>query len=410
MVPQQTAADYIRQLADNLDLSLDRILLDWRSRVEQDPELTTAFHLSRKEFEDNIPPSLQLLGQQLRRLAVKHPHRLTEKVADQMEATDGPHSAEHGQQRWEHGYDLPELIREWGHLHGCLLKVVVEFESSYPNPPLESLQEARALITSFVHAGITNSVTQYFLLQKSEAAEIVRELQAHISTSHITEVSRGHLMRQVVHDLRNNLAVVQAAGNILRAGDKPVGEEIAASAGELLQRSALSQYDMLSELLHLSRLESGIETREIAPFDAGLLLKEFAEQLVPLGAEKGLTVSWQGSSSLPAWGDAAKVQRIAQNLLLNAIHYTERGFVKLSWGRQDDLHWFFRVEDSGPGFSGHPVQDPNQPVSRGEGIGLVIVRRLCRLLDGTVEFSGDSGNGTQIQVTFPTKYPDNRQG
>jgi len=162
----------------------------------------------------------------------------------------------------------------------------------------------------------------------------------------------------------------------------------------------------------------------------------------------GLFMKTAGPDTLPVEGDAVKTERIAQNLLLNALKYTVRGGVTVSWGdsRQNDAHrWMLCVEDTGPGFHAGPgapmagaleeateearqVEEtartgvkgpaPNEPPSsdiaavdgrpvhqgRGEGIGLSIVKRLCELLDATIEMDSTAGEGTSLRIVSPRRY------
>ena len=77
----------------------------------------------------------------------------------------------------------------------------------------------------------------------------------------------------------------------------------------------------------------------------------------PMAEDRGLFLKTDGPDKLPVEGDAVKTQRIAQNLLLNALKYTARGGVTVSWGdsRQNDAHrWMLCVEDTGPGFHAGP--------------------------------------------------------
>ena len=104
-----------------------------------------------------------------------------------------------------------------------------------------------------------------------------------------------------------------------------------------------------------ARLEAGHERRQVAPFDAASLLKDFCDTTRPLAAERNLFLKAEGPVSLLVEGDAAKVQRIVQNLVLNALRVTERGGVKVTWEAGDDERrpqWAVCVQDTGPGFRG----------------------------------------------------------
>jgi len=214
-----------------------------------------------------------------------------------------------------------------------------------------------------------------------------------------------------------------------------------------LQKNVSSLYSLLEDVMDLARLQAGHEHREVKAFDAAMVLRELGERMQPIAAERGLFLKTDGPDTLPVEGDAVKAQRIAQNLLLNALKYTLRGGVTVSWGdsRQNDVHrWMLCVTDTGPGFHAGPgapiagaleeatdearqveetartglkeVADEPTPASgsavdarpvhqeRGEGIGLSIVKRLCELLDASIEMDSTLGEGTTLRVVFPRSY------
>jgi signal transduction histidine kinase len=215
----------------------------------------------------------------------------------------------------------------------------------------------------------------------------------------------------------------------------------------LLQKNVASLYSLLEDVMDLARLQAGHEHREVKPFDAGLVLRELCDRMQPMAAERGLFLRADGPDTLPVEGDAVKAQRIAQNLLLNALKYTVRGGVTVSWGdsrENDPERWMLCITDTGPGFHAGPgapiagaleeateearhvdetarrgpddVQDdpssqsvpPTDPRPvhqvRGEGIGLAIVKRLCELLDSTIEMDSTLGEGSTIRIVFPRSY------
>jgi signal transduction histidine kinase len=205
---------------------------------------------------------------------------------------------------------------------------------------------------------------------------------------------------------------------------------------------------MLNNLIDLARLEAGKEQRTIAPFDAAVLLKDFCATLRPVADEQGLFLKCAGPDSLPVEGDRAKVQRILQNLMLNALKYTRQGGIVVVWEKRKESEadqWMISVKDSGPGFhadsdlpmadqlreatqDSHEVEkeatsngtssNQDKPASTlasqaaprtlhqqaGEGIGLSIVKGLCDLLDATLELETSAGQGSTFRVTFPCFY------
>jgi len=179
------------------------------------------------------------------------------------------------------------------------------------------------------------------------------------------------------------------------------------------------------------------------------------ENLRGVAIERGLSLKADGPASLPVEGDAIKTRRIAQNLLLNALKYTQQGGVTVTWGdsRADDpQRWMMSIEDTGPGYHAGPgapfaaaieeateesrqVQQTTNPETtgsngiakrtvpvkmvpddrpvhqeQGEGIGLSIVKRLCELLDAALEIESSPGRGTVFRVILPRKQDPAAEG
>ena len=129
-----------------------------------------------------------------------------------------------------------------------------------------------------------------------------------------------------------------------------------------------------------------------------------------------------GPPGFAADGDMVKIRRIAQNLVLNAVKFTREGGITVSWGDagpNDPKRWMLSVQDTGPGIhsdAGKPLSNALEgksaaaPTSRpsamdsGEGIGLSIVKRLCDMLDASIELHSVEGVGTTFKILFPRHY------
>ena len=201
---------------------------------------------------------------------------------------------------------------------------------------------------------------------------------------------------------------------------------------KILDRGIMSARSLLTDLIELTRLEAGHDLLQISDFDAGELLRNLGESLRPMATSRGLFLNLQGPRSLPVNGDPIKVQRIAQNLLLNAIGATVTGGITVSWQEPiQDGRWLLSIADTGPGLvGGHatPLTDalaeaadppagakpgvqgsdqepPRAPqrdplVAPGEGIGLSIVKRLSELLGAAIEVKTEPNAGTS-RLSFP---------
>jgi signal transduction histidine kinase len=253
------------------------------------------------------------------------------------------------------------------------------------------------------------------------------------------EVSRGEMLREVSHDLRGSLSMVAGASSLLSEEGIEAGDRDQVLG--ILQGGVRSVTQMLSDLMDMSRLEAGQEARHVDFMDAGQLLQELCEYCESLAQEKNLWLHVEGVESLPVCGDASKIRRIAQNLLLNALKYTGSGGVTVAWGELSPQQWFLSVSDTGPGLAGANAAPLAQEIAQatqeaaeigalaplsveietksapntsrapvghlaapGEGIGLSIVKRLCELLDATLELQTAPGQGSNFRVVLPRDY------
>ena len=255
----------------------------------------------------------------------------------------------------------------------------------------------------------------------------MRDLEAALNDIRVLERSRAELWQQAAHDLRGNLGVVSNVAQGLALGDLP--EQRREAFLGLLQNNVDALHRLLDDVTDLARLHAGQEVRRVAPFDAADVLRRLCDDLRPVAEAKGLYLKALGVATLPVEGDAIKVRRIAQNLLLNALKYTETGGVRVSWGdtvARDDGRWVLTIEDTGPGFHAGPgrtagqraERDPGRagarvepdddarPVhqSHGEGLGLAIVKRLSEILNATLELDTEPGKGTTVRVLVPMRY------
>jgi signal transduction histidine kinase len=358
---------------------------------------------------------------------------------DAAEASRKQDSAAHGLMRWQQGYDLREVTREWAHLHLCLVEELERYAADHPGLKAGVMPLARRAVAELVSDGVSESTTQHFALREIEAEGNLRDLEEAIAQLRDLERQRTELWREAAHDLRNNLgAVATATAGVASEG---LPEPLRGRFTKLLQTSVSSLHAMLDDVMDLARLEAGHERRQIAALDAAALLSEMCEARQELARARGLSLQASGPVSLPVEGDAVKIVRIAQNLLLNALKYTHEGGVVVTWGTSgsgDGERWLLEIADTGPGFHAgpgaplagaledatHEAQEveaqargrhaapreaPDERAAhqrRGEGIGLSIVKRLCEMLDASMEMESEVDKGTVVRVRFPRRYPD----
>jgi signal transduction histidine kinase len=426
----------ITALADYLSDRHEALLLAWRSAINKDPDLTSGDSLPRSELFDHIPAVLLAFERGLRSAAAGEER--TEEDAAQTSA------AAHGLQRWKQGYDCREVTREWGKLNECVVWELDRYAKANPNVSLDAMTRARQVWTSLCSAGIEASVEEYFALQQREAAGHVEDLESALEKIRELERQRGETWQQAAHDLRGNLAVVaNVTVGLTRHGKRDSSRD---DFVRILMRNVTSLHHLLDDVTSLARLQAGRESRQIEPLDVTAIIQPLCEGIRPLAAQHGLYLNCEGPDGFAADGDAVKIRRIGQNLLLNAVKYTHAGGITVTWGdstQEDPKRWALFITDTGPGFhtdSGQPIasmlESSSEPLSSsemttsarkeaasalgklsvnvvdirsprgqtGEGIGLSIVKRLCEMLDATIEIQSVPNVGTTFRILFPRRY------
>ena len=132
-------------------------------------------------------------------------------------------------------------------------------------------------------------------------------------------------------------------------GGTDLDEPLRRESLEMLQKGTRTLKEMLAGALEDAQTDSLREECRLEAFDAGMLLGGLCAASQPLARERGLSLRSNGPQSLEVEGDRGKVQRIAQNLLLNAVYYTGRAASRFRGRRDDEDRWSFQVRDTGPG-------------------------------------------------------------
>lgn len=427
-----TTSQQFAALSGHFAARRETILQAWRKADRADPDQTTGRSLTLGQFLDHIPEMLDAFEYRLR----SRPGGADAEAADDSKKEEG---VKHGLHRWQQGYRLQELINECGHLQLSLYRELHLIAQAHPDIEPSTVAEAQGQIMALVNDTISESAGQYERMQQAEAAGHVGDLHGAIANLNQIERHRSTLLHQVVHDLRSDVLGVNLAATLLA---RPMEETARTESTSYLKTAVLGLNTMLEELMQLARLQAGQETRKIAPFDAAALLTELCAAHQPMALERGLFLGAEGPANLAVEGDAEKTRRLAKNLLGNALKYTPCGGVDLTWGAEKET-WWLMVKDTGPGMSGpgtalkeglqdatasakesddktaaeqgaasHVLPAPwdadsnatpssHQP---GEGIGLSIVKRLCELLDASIEIASSANTGTTFRVVFPLRY------
>ena len=227
--------------------------------------------------------------------------------------------------------------------------------------------------------------------------------------------SKSEFLANMRHEIRTPLNGVLAMLQLLEA-TKPSAEQ--REYVETAIRSTGRLTRLLSDILDLSRIESNklvIQEENFAVADVRQSILDIFG--VPAG-DKGLRLEVRVDPSIPAhlFGDEARLRQILFNLVGNAIKFTPKGqvevsFVLISSPGESPCLVRCTVFDTGVGIPGERLKDIFEPFiqvdgshvrsHQGAGLGLAIVRRLVDLMHGQLSIESTPGEGTTVGVTLP---------
>lgn len=228
--------------------------------------------------------------------------------------------------------------------------------------------------------------------------------------------SREQMMLTVTHDIKSPLGSVMGYIELLL-------DHVSDSRQRYFLENMKSSSDhiqkLVTNLLDLSKLESGKMLVEEVAFVPARLFGEIADTFVPLAQEKGIEIRRQFCEGLnvACFGDALRVRQIITNLLSNAVKYTDKGVVEFTAATDGRGRMNLQVVDTGRGMTPDEQKVIFDEFTRlsssadveGSGLGLTITLKLIRLLQGELKVESEPGKGSRFTVTLPWRAADGEE-
>ena len=283
----------------------------------------------------------------------------------------------------------------------------------------KAISSRRAMIVRIAVLGLlailSAAILVVYILRdiKRERRDRQRILEAKTETERIMQ-QRERLLLTITHDIKAPAASIAGFIDLLSEYvDRPkaVGylQSISGSANHLLQ--------LVSALLDYHKLESGKAELHEVSFQPTALVSECVAQMQPLAMAKQLRLATDinVAEDMFCRSDAFRIKQIVNNLVSNAIKYTDEGEVRVGITVMNG--WMtLSVSDTGCGMTPEELQSvfnaftrlPGAQGKEGVGLGLTITREIVTLLGGRINVTSAKGKGTTFRVCLPVKVVTNQ--
>jgi signal transduction histidine kinase len=287
------------------------------------------------------------------------------------------YAEEHGEQRLRLGFDVAEVVREYGALHECILQLARQ-------EGLAVSFRDQEVVAKHLNAGIADAVSQYV---RHRDAETQRQTSEHLGF--------------IAHELRNPLGAAVLAFRQLRA------ELQDSRAVEILERNLRRTSEMIDSVLSHSSLKMGIQPR-LAPVALGNFLRELATDAAIEARVRNIETVVSVPEDLLIQADLRLLRSAVSNLLRNALKFSRENSTVTLTAEDAAGRVTIEVRDGCGGLPPGKAAELFTPlVQRGEdrsgfGLGLAIALQAAEAHNGTIKVRDLPGVGCAFVIDLPS--------
>ena len=222
------------------------------------------------------------------------------------------------------------------------------------------------------------------------------------------EMKKG-IISTVSHQLKTPLTSIRMAIHLLLEENTKLPAEKQVELLMAAREDSDRLYNILNNLLDISRIESGRAAMHFQPVYPNTLVLDAVDLFTLSAHDKGVSIRAEISGELPeVWADPVQISHVFSNLLTNALRYTEPGGEIIVSTIADPKWVLFRVSDTGRGIPAEHLDTifeqffrvPDQKKETGAGLGLAIVKEIVEAHGGKVNAESSKGKGSTFSFSL----------
>jgi two-component system, OmpR family, phosphate regulon sensor histidine kinase PhoR len=371
-----------RLLAELIETKKDDILETWRSRVRP---ILKERNLETPALNNELPQFLGEIAQRIRDVDTPYSWKDQVDMEEQVSRT----ASNHGKQRFNVGYDIVEVLKEYG----ILREVITE------------MAESKGLVIG----GKGGHVFNFTLNKAASIAADVFQREKEIEAQN----RRKEYLAFVMHDLKTPLNAIMIAAQVIEGNSDSA--EIVGEMVHIILRSGGQLDEFIQNAIKKEQAEVSEGTEDLVPrvFDLWPLVQSVIEEHRVLAEDSQTNIMNLIPANLTLYADAVAMKTVFRNLISNAIKYAPGGkiVVGVTTSRQDDIECW--VRDDGTGIPEERMNSifekgSRDPKKKGStGLGLAMVKKIVEAHGGTITAESKVGEGSTFRIVLPLKKASN---
>lgn len=310
------------------------------------------------------------------------------------------------------GYSAVIPLRVKEQHHGFLLIGEKLSGNDFSKQDVEVLEIlSPQLSLAFQNAKSYEEISQFNETLKQEIEKATSSLkQANRELKHLDKL-KDEFVFIATHELKNPVTAMRGYLSLLQEGSFGQIPNQMKDAFNQLQASNQQLVELVNDLLQIARSEAKTLSIQTQPVDLTPIIESITQSLKPISDQKGLTIAYSFQADLPqVMADAQRVKEITNNLISNAIKYSDAGTITISHEIEDGL-LITHVADQGVGISHedqtklftrfYRVEEEAAKGIPGTGLGLFIVKQLLEKMGGSIWLKSAKGQGSTFSFSLP---------
>ena len=248
---------------------------------------------------------------------------------------------------------------------------------------------------------------------REQIEKLAKELEFANKELKRLDAAKSEFISIASHQLRTPLSIIKGYISMIREGSYGAVSENVQKTMNKIYFSNERLIKLVTDLLDLSRMESGKLQYEFAEFNMVELADSIVEEFRTPANDRGIAIVWKKTQeALTVWGDSWKLRQVIFNLIDNSLKYTEKGSIAISLQTNNNMV-ILSVRDTGIGMTPETAhglfqkfargKDSSKINSQGLGLGLFIAKKIIDDHQGKLwaESSGE-GKGSAFYLELPT--------